>query len=634
MNGNEEQLMRVIEAELDDRDPQTPAKADRLPSTPRAPPGTTSLGRFYHAVFSSVERIFLSPTTQRVITKGKRKRFRRYSSHDVEVVDVAKELRCMKTCDIAFVVFHTEAERNRALAVTKEKGVLFRNTVLRLEGAAFEPRSIFWENMHLGKRSQMLRVIFGLGAILLALIAWAGLFFLPYAYFTMSYNYANGQEPELHEAITFSLVVVGGNAIMYLVCSEVADMIRFRIIEDREVCYMLLYGLACVFNVVLDIVVCYYVAYYQMVGRDVKSYDGQPIAEMDNWEKFKSYPMQRELGGLMVSYSFPATFLIPFLAEPIITIYVPYAIMKLIVRSHPEVVGMYAEDYLATTPLDLSRYADVLLNVVLAVMILFFPGGYMTVLFTGLVVSHLYIYIYDQYRILRVVPNTVFSENSVDWWAQWMFCIPCGLLLSCAVFKGNCQAGIRDVVEQTVGMQEEELVCDHSPALLAKMGFVFVCHVILHTLTLLFIVPWFGKIEKRCERVHYEHVALKHPRSYFSVNPVHCLRSQHMYGHEPPCDYCLAGKEHLLRRNPHIGIYFEEGQAAAEEYDENDVLDEFRSISKGIRTMSKSIADGVRRSFAGRGVDTVRDANAPLERGASASSSESIHGVEKSAPAG
>jgi hypothetical protein len=35
--------------------------------------------------------------------------------------------------------------------------------------------------------------------------------------------------------MTFSMVVVAGNALMYLVCSEVADRTRFIYVDDREV---------------------------------------------------------------------------------------------------------------------------------------------------------------------------------------------------------------------------------------------------------------------------------------------------------------------------------------------------------------------------------------------------------------
>ena len=45
-------------------------------------------------------------------------------------------------------------------------------------------------------------------------------FYLPYAWFTLTFNYSYGQEPGFVAGMTFSMVVVAGNALMYLVCSE------------------------------------------------------------------------------------------------------------------------------------------------------------------------------------------------------------------------------------------------------------------------------------------------------------------------------------------------------------------------------------------------------------------------------
>lgn len=43
------------------------------------------------------------------------------------------------------------------------------------------------------------------------------------------------EEPGFVAGMTFSMVVVAGNALMYLVCSEVADRTRFIYVDDREV---------------------------------------------------------------------------------------------------------------------------------------------------------------------------------------------------------------------------------------------------------------------------------------------------------------------------------------------------------------------------------------------------------------
>merc|ERR1719498_259659 len=123
-------------------------------------------------------------------------------------------------------------------------------------------------------------------------------------------------------------------------------------------------------------------AYKQMVGLGMKTHAGTKLSEVDTFaEIFGTYAMQKSLGQILFDYSFPSTFLIPFLVEPIVVIIVPYQLMSMIIRSNPAIVGSSAEAYLASTPMDLSRYADVLLNLMLAVLMLFFPGGYLLKIF-------------------------------------------------------------------------------------------------------------------------------------------------------------------------------------------------------------------------------------------------------------
>merc|ERR1712086_1108472 len=85
--------------------------------------------------------------------------------------------------------------------------------------------------------------------------------------------------------------------------------------------------------------------------------------------------MQRSLAENVYTYAFPSTFLIPFLIEPIITVLIPYQIGRLIIRSHSEIKGPMAESYLAAFDFDMGRYADILLNVFLGILIFYFPGG-------------------------------------------------------------------------------------------------------------------------------------------------------------------------------------------------------------------------------------------------------------------
>ena len=118
------------------------------------------------------------------------------------------------------------------------------------------------------------------------------------------------------------------------------------------------------------------VAYRINVGLRMKTYDGTLLENLQQFsDRFESYAMQRTLANNLYAYAFPATFLIPFLIEPVATIYAPYKMMMAIVRTQPSMKGFMAERLLGSLVFDLSRYADLMLDVMIAVLIFFFPGG-------------------------------------------------------------------------------------------------------------------------------------------------------------------------------------------------------------------------------------------------------------------
>jgi len=165
--------------------------------------------------------------------------------------------------------------------------------------------------------------------------------------------------------------------------------------------------------------------------------------------------------------------------------------------------------------------------------------------------SHLVIYALDHYKVLRCIPSTYFSTADVDWWAQWMLSVPIGLIMSALVFKCNSCGYIHVRGWWLI------ILCTASCIL----------HIVVHTWVLLKVVPKFGCAETSAGAdVHYRVCAERHPFSWFSSNPVHCLRSKYIYKQEPPCDFCIPGKEHLLRVNETAGYFFHDKEAVVETF--------------------------------------------------------------------
>jgi len=294
-----------------------------------------------------------------------------------------------------------------------------------------------------------------------------------------------------------------------------------------------------------------------MKGLGFRTYHGQNLEEVGHYTaQFETYAMQRMLAENTFAYSFPATFLIPFLIEPFITIYFPLKAGEFLTRTHPMITGRAAEEWLMAFEMDMGRYADLLLNCLLAIIIFFFPGGYTYTLFYAMVFSHVIIYAFDHWRVIQTIPTCCYASMDVDWWAQWMFAPCVGLILSCMVVKANCQG---------YGY------CIQGATLVEASFGALVFHVVIHTLALKFLVPLLGVKEDPEHDPHankkFKEVNEELACSWFTANPVHCLRSKFVHKHEPHASFWVSGKEHLQNLNPDINCYFadDEAEAAAED---------------------------------------------------------------------
>jgi hypothetical protein len=315
------------------------------------------------------------------------------------------------------------------------------------------------------------------------------------------------------------------------------------------------------FNVCLDFVVTFLIAWEIMKGLGFRTYHGQKLEEVGHFtDQIETYAMQRMLAENTFAYSFPATFLIPFLIEPFITIYFPLKAGEFLVRTHPMITGRTAEEWLMAFEMDMGRYADLLLNCLLGIIIFFFPGGYTYTLFYAMVFSHIVIYSFDHWRVISTIPTCCYASMDVDWWAQWMFAPCVATMLSCMVMKANCQG---------YGY------CIKGAALVeAELGAWFL-HVIVHTLALKYIVPLFGLKDDPDNDPHagkkFKEVAEEMACSWFTANPIHCLRSQYVQQDKPHCCFWISGKEHLQAVNPDIHCYFQDDEAEAEDFSKADL---------------------------------------------------------------
>jgi len=382
---------------------------------------------------------------------------------------------------------------------------------------------------------------------------WAIFFYLPYAFYMSSFQYdANHQAPDGFMFTVLSFVVVGGNATMYLICGIVSENCGFHYEEQRESSYMVFYCIAVFLNVMLDMVMTGWVSYRAMVGAGAHTFGGKLLSELTTVQDiFESYPIQKTMGYQLFAYSMPATFLTPFVIEPIALILLPFHLMKLVIRTNPYLKTWRAEKAMSIfVPMDSGRYADIIINVMLAALTLFVPGGWILYIYGGLAASHVYIYIYDHYRVLRCVPGFQYACATIDKFALKLVGIPLGFILVATLDKANCMA--------------DGVFCMKGTRLFMFLLESFIVHCILHIIAVKVLIPKFGRRDNPRSDVPYADAAKVTGATWFSTNPAYCLRSKYFYKHEPPVQMFLRGKEHLMQPNPEVGQHFKDQPAISE----------------------------------------------------------------------
>jgi len=501
-----------------------------------------------------------------------------------EEVDVKKLLEELVSSDTAFVVFNTSEDKDSVLSSgieIKFDATKYGFAVESLKTAEVmnEPANLNWHNFDDADAAGLfMRGVKGLFKVYVpALLVWFFGFYVPYAYSVYYFNYDNGAELPGYYSLIFTIFVCGGNATMYVVCDICCDIMGFRYKDSKQCTYMLMYLVACMINVFLDMVVTYYTAFKIMVGLDFRTYHGVRLSEIDSFtEQFETYAMQRSLGANTFAYCWPATFFLCFVLEPFVTILIPYQIGKKIVNTHKEIRGTCAEAYIMAFEFDLGRYGDILLNVFLGILIFFFPGGYIWSLFYAMAFSHTFIYCFDHWRVISVIPTVKIVSINVDWWAQVSMCACCGVILSCTVMKANCESYTN--------------YCLQGLPLVSLCSVACIVHFIVHLLILIYLVPTLGKeLEDENFGMTFEAVAKDEARSWFSVNPVHCLRSKYLHGDKPHCRLAAFGKEHFLESNPKIGCHFVDDAAETEDFHQ-DLRKSLSGMGQSMANIGKKLA--------------------------------------------
>jgi len=295
-------------------------------------------------------------------------------------------------------------------------------------------------------------------------------------------------------------------------------------------------------NTIVDITIVVYTTYLSMVARGVRTDDGMLLRDLpDRATVFESYPMMKVFGRTLYEYNFPSCFLIPFVAEALFTIVLPYHLGCRLVRTR-NMSKHQAEACLAPVPMDLARYGDLVVNVILATLCFFTASGWILRTYVGLLVGNVFVYAFDHYRVLRQVESFYMASGSVDARAQQLLVVPCAILAGALAYQ------VHGLYPPGIGLARQNVFLLIAGALSL--------HVLMHSVLLRWALQHFGLVEKEAATATYREVARRWPANWFTCNPVHCLRSLYVHKHNPPCVYYVKGKEECLEVDEARGLFY------------------------------------------------------------------------------
>lgn len=472
---------------------------------------------------------------------------KRYEASDPE--QAMTLLRNIESSNSAIVVFETETARDAAINVVNGKGSMMlagEQCAVSLEQCDADPDSVCFQNFDIGPETRSANIVRACRTMGLFCLGWIIVAIIPNALFLSSFTYANGDEPGFLSGFLFGLIVTIGQTICFDLAMRVSEAVGYVFMDDKESLYIMLYLAAQYLLVGLDAALLFWLTKQQLINNDAFTYGGDRIADLkSNFEVFLSYPMSKALGIQLYSYAFPATFLTGFILEPLLLTFLPSHVKKLMVFSNDAIRGLNAKKAMEFfAPMDLGRYGDIHVNMFLAVLVFLFPGGFTALMFACLLVSHLYVYALDHWRALRAVPKFYYSSETVDTTSNMLLGAVCGLLAAISVLSANC-----------LPEYPEYMCMEASTAELTAVA-AFFCHFSWHILVVTRLIPRFCQNDKKPSEQKYSVVARSEPCSWFTANPVHCLRSRYIHKQEPPCLYFIPGMEYLAMPNPDIGTYF------------------------------------------------------------------------------
>jgi hypothetical protein len=511
--------------------------------------------------------------------------------------DIEGVLEDLKSSRCCYVIVRHTSDRELALKRFKENPLksLDGNQDLFTRPAHCEPDTVKWQGFDERPLKFYSDCVIGCFVVFIAVIILDVFFYAPYVTYIISYSDIPGMsQGGFISGTLLGLLISVCNAIIYAIIGFVTDYVSWTNGDCKDCFYCIKYTLAVFFNTCLDLGTVLILAQGFSVDEAMKIQAANEITDdstMSAKAMAESPNMQKALYVQLVAYIFPSCLLLPFCMEPLANIAL-HSLNARLVKSRGEVTKHVAERLLQAPLFDLSRYGDILVNMMLVCLTMVFTYSTLWLLYVYFVISSVVIYMWDQCRVLRCSTRTIFAGNTMDNHMAYMMALPCGVLACCLVFKayGMSHHGflddLRKQIKGDVGLHPDR----HNVWIL--MALAFFGHMALHWFLVRFVaVPiadrdlpeegvdhwkefkdWPKGAQVKMEAIKdwpgttpplpattvcseqkdimadngmdvddieacikkdppFEVMAAEMPASWFNTNPVHCLRSKYKFRH-------------------------------------------------------------------------------------------------------
>lgn len=426
-----------------------------------------------------------------------------------QIIEVLKSLQGSGHC---YLVFETAAAAVAFDRIAKLR--MFRGKhQIKLKGVNSEPPGLYWQNF--SSMNFWPRIILGIFIIIMTIILWVAMY-MPYALFT-------GSRTSFWEGTLLGLIISGGNALMAQIIDMVTQWAGFRQKDRRDIAILSLALLSTLLNTVFDL---------WMVLRISKGVGGAETDAAEASSHGIDAIVARELFAMIV----PGYLILPYLVTPFFEHVMPYFLGLWLVRSRRTSLRD-AEDCLKCPEFDICwRYSDMHNNFTVCTLMLFTVSPHSYEVMLWLVVFLVLVHGIDKYKLLRQTSQTFYTTKRLSDAASQWWCVPTGTLAAVTSWWA-CRAEI--LQSENAALTSIMVFFVHCALWLFVYG---LCHHFSKRPEVVETLPY----KKMCENLHAEGMMW----SYFSTNPIYCLRSKYLGLKEPGSDYfpCVPyvpGRQHL-----------------------------------------------------------------------------------------